>query len=246
MMSLNIFMACHMKPNNRPYAYITPIQVGAANASEVFLQLTDHKGENISAKNNIYCELTAFFWMWKNCDSENLGLCHYRRFFSIEENEIHKLLNQGKVIVPKRAMLGRSIEKQYKYNHSKEIWDSMIEVLKQKDHEMYLFSKKVFSRNLLYPFNMVIAKRDFMEEYSEWLFDILFKVEKRVIDTELDPYQLRYTGFLAERLFTLYLLYHQTDIYECDLIDDHRKRISPSVFHTMRNNIYYIILGGIT
>jgi hypothetical protein len=237
-------MACHIKQNIKPFEYVIPIQVGAKNAPEIFLEQRDDQGENISGKNHIYSELTAFFWMWKNCSSDYLGICHYRRFFNIDEKKILEIMKQGKVIVPTKALLGRNIEMQYKYNHGSEIWDTMIDVLKEKDFEMYDFSKRIFSDNPIFPFNMMIASKEYIAMYSEWLFDILFEVENRITDIELDSYQLRYTGFLAERLFTLYIRYHQVSIYECDLIDELGNNISPSILRKVRNNVYYKIFGG--
>ena len=43
----------------------------------------DDEGENISEKNDKYCELTAQFWAWKNIhDADYYGFWHYRRFMS--------------------------------------------------------------------------------------------------------------------------------------------------------------------
>lgn len=81
-----------------------PIHVGRALAKSKYEQnkinkedylwlfdnmIGDDTGENISLLNNQYCEMTALFWAWKNYDKlgnpDYIGLCHYRRFFMIDE-----------------------------------------------------------------------------------------------------------------------------------------------------------------
>ena len=52
--------------------------------------------------------------------------------------------------------------------------------------------------------NMFIMKKDLMNEYCKWLFDILFKLEEITDTSEYDEYQKRVYGFMAERLFNLY------------------------------------------
>ena len=68
---IKILVCCH-KPCDLPQDDIfLPIQVGAA-ISNVDLgiqrddQLNGHSCDNISAKNQSYCELTAVYWAWKN------------------------------------------------------------------------------------------------------------------------------------------------------------------------------------
>lgn len=81
---LTVFSVFH-----KPYAvpdsdFIKPIQVGR-ELTEVDLGFTaDNSGNNISAKNGSFCELTALYWIWQNLhliDSKYIGLVHYRRYF---------------------------------------------------------------------------------------------------------------------------------------------------------------------
>ncbi|NMM95080.1 DUF4422 domain-containing protein [Bifidobacterium oedipodis] len=77
-----IFVSAH-KPAAFPHGTsLLPIQVGAENAASRFSDtLHDDEGDNISAKNPMYCELTAQYWAWKNMDADYYGFCHYRRYF---------------------------------------------------------------------------------------------------------------------------------------------------------------------
>lgn len=72
---------------------ITPIQTGRAIADEKFEgMIGDDTGDNISAKNDLYAELTAQYWVWKHYeevgDPEYVGFMHYRRHF-VFNDEYH-------------------------------------------------------------------------------------------------------------------------------------------------------------
>lgn len=48
----------------------------------------DNTGDNISASNKSYCELTTQYWAWKNIEADYYGFCHYRRLFSFNEEKL--------------------------------------------------------------------------------------------------------------------------------------------------------------
>lgn len=68
--------------------------------------LRDDTGENISSKNESYCELTAQYWAWKNDSADYYGFFHYRRYFSFSEQhfranpfgEVHEPFNDGETL----------------------------------------------------------------------------------------------------------------------------------------------------
>ena len=89
MSDIKIFVSCHKKSYIPKNDILIPIQVGSAMASERFVgYLHDDEGENISEKNKSYCELTAQYWAWKNCDADYYGFFHYRRYMSFVDERL--------------------------------------------------------------------------------------------------------------------------------------------------------------
>lgn len=87
MAKTTIYVACHKAgvPVKRSTVY-RPIHVGKESSKVIIGDcVADNVGDNISSKNPLYCEMTATYWAWKNDkESDYIGLCHYRRFFSFQ------------------------------------------------------------------------------------------------------------------------------------------------------------------
>ena len=85
---IKIFVVCHKPSEVAENPYLFPIQVGSALAGERLPNmLHDDEGENISAKNRSFCELTAQYWAWKNISADYYGFFHYRRYFSFDPED---------------------------------------------------------------------------------------------------------------------------------------------------------------
>ncbi len=65
-----------------PQPIYHPIMAGNALLTDPATITGDDTGDNISSKNKYYSELTGIYWAWKNQQSEIIGSCHYRRFFT--------------------------------------------------------------------------------------------------------------------------------------------------------------------
>ena len=75
-----IIIAAH-KPYRMPEdPMYVPVHVGASGKDDIGF-VRDDSGDNISELNPEFCELTGFYWAWKNLDADYIGLVHYRRYF---------------------------------------------------------------------------------------------------------------------------------------------------------------------
>lgn len=85
--NISLYTVYHKDSHIISNKYIKPIQVGYGNNIDG-VNLRDNSGDNISSKNDSFCELTAQYWAWKNdITSDYIGLMHYRRFFDFNMSE---------------------------------------------------------------------------------------------------------------------------------------------------------------
>ncbi len=160
-------------------------------------------------KNKQYCELTALYYIWKNDRSDYVGLSHYRRRFQLSEIEVGKLvMSDIDVVVTVPIFNLNTVRGQYGLDHDICDWDIMLEGIERLYPEYSVTADKIQQGNFYYAYNMFIAKREILNNYCKWLFDILDYCEKRILKKN-DVYQERYAGFLAERLLTIYFTHNQ-------------------------------------
>ncbi len=203
--------------------------------------------DNISSKNANYCELTGLYYMIKNdTDVEVLGLEHYRRLFTkrkfylfkfpfLKSKDIDKILETYDVIVPKIATLPISIYDHYAKDHIEDDLIKTKEIIKRKYPKYVDICEKVLSGNEIYFCNMFIGKKEVIQDYANFLFDMLFELERQIKDEvdKRDAYQRRVYGFLSERLFTIWLKAQKDiKIYECRM-----EVLDGSPFKTMMNKV---------
>lgn len=223
-MDIKIIVATHKKywmPDDQMYL---PVHVGAEgkydeNGNPLDLgYVKDNTGDNISVKNANYCELTGLYWAWKNLNADYIGLAHYRRHFSngkksgdkkervIKQAELEIQLKQSKVLVPKpRNYVIETNYSQYAHAHHAIDLDTTREILKEKYPESLRVFDASMKKTVGHRFNMFIMPKDKFDAYCEWLFDILFELEKRLDISEYSANDARVFGFVSERLLDVWL-----------------------------------------
>ena len=200
-------------------------------------QLNGASCDNISDKNRSFCELTAIYWAWKNIkkiypDLQYIGLNHYRRFFSFNEKRVtgsgipkdvktiqqykfdmslvESSLKSNKVITTPKAHLKTSLAGSYEHCHNSSDLRIIHDIVRD-DYPEFLstFNDVYLGKNFFYDCNMFIMPWDEFDSYCEWIFGILFKAEKLIDISNYDTYQKRIYGFLAEHLWTVWVIHKQ-------------------------------------
>jgi hypothetical protein len=65
-----------------------PIMAGKVLHTEPTELRGDDSGDSISGKNQFFSELTGIYWVWKNTTQDIVGCCHYRRYFSAQNEPV--------------------------------------------------------------------------------------------------------------------------------------------------------------
>lgn len=187
--------------------YVRPIQVGAALTEQVILDTRDNVGDNISAKNGNYCELTASYFAWKNSSADYKGLCHYRRVFDLQDAQIAELMADGSidVILPYPSIHYPNIFVQHVRYVNDTDWNAMLQALEETAPQYYGEVQRIFQGQFFYNFNMLIAKREVFDDYCSFLFSVLKKTEELTSPKGWERSD-RFAGYLGENLTTLYFM----------------------------------------
>lgn len=236
MKDIKIIVAAHKKyqmPKDKIYI---PIHVGAKGKEKIQNYQRDDEEENISEKNPYFCELTGLYWAWKNLKAEYIGLVHYRRYFTIsnvllknetqkfnkvlKQEEIDKILENTDIILPKlRRYYIENLYNHYKNTMYIEPLDETRKIIEEKYPEYLAEFDKLHKRTSAHMFNMFIMKKEKIDEYCTWLFDILFELEKRIDISQYDTFHARFFGRISELLLDVWINTNNLSYKEVKVMD---------------------------
>lgn len=211
---LNIFMITHGPVCRVVPACCIPMEVGASLREHLNYKVRDDIGDNISEKNKIYNELTGLYWIWKNVETEFVGLYHYRRILKINEKEALKVLKQYDIIIPRKVLFYKSIREQYCVSHNENdfiIFEQTLKSIYPEYEDSFNIFQNMREMNLC---NMFISKKKLIDTYCEWAFPLFDEIMKQIDIKGRSQYQSRIIGFLSERAFALYIFHNKLKVKE--------------------------------
>ena len=273
MSNIKIFICAHKEVSLPQHPYFLPIQAGAALNDTIPSYQPDNEGDNISIKNPNFCELTCHYWAWKNLKNVDIvGLNHYRRYFDFKQKwpqfsadkhfistedflnqpyvfpDLESILKKYDIILPIARHWRVSNTQQYADYHIAKDWDILRQIIKERTPQYIpAFEKTMDCSNKSVGYNMFITHWKHFEAYSEWLFDILFEVERRVPPID-DPIQSRIYGYMSERLINVFCENHKLRIKHMPIImplDVYQNGLNVdnlhAIFRRIKNDLIYKI-----
>lgn len=172
----------------------------------------------------------------KHPNLEYIGFCHYRRFFDIlnkkkqkaykkiywedfskkfdknnNAEKIYEKIKEYDIILPQSYTTKEdSIYEQYCTAHPKEAIDKLIKIVK-RDYPEYVetMNETLFGKKIYYCLNFIM-KKELFEEYFNWIYDILIKLEQ---EDDLEAYYkknpnynyIKIPAYLAERFINVWI-----------------------------------------
>lgn len=231
---LTVLVAAHRRawmPDDDVYL---PLHVGRALGGDLGYT-GDDTGDNISAKNPGYCELTGLYWAWKNLASAHVGLCHYRRYFGhgvlfggaarrraavFSRADYEARLARCEMLLPKkRHYVVETVAGQYAHAHHAKDLQAAARAVAQLSPEYVPAFEAVMARRSLHILNMFVTSRGLLDDYCRWLFAVLGRVEDSIDTSGYSAYERRVFGFLAERLFNVWLERRRPCALECPVVE---------------------------
>lgn len=150
---------------------------------------------------------------------------HYLKDIGYSDISLENFLKNVDVVIPEkwdvRNLYAKNNLDQYKQGQNLDINDyyTCLAILNEKYPE-YNETANNYNRSVYgYYTNMFIMKREIFLHYSQWLFDILFELEKRIDLSKRDLQEYRVFGYISEWLFGIYVTHlmenKKLNIVEC-------------------------------
>lgn len=242
MAEIKLFVSCHQPVSVPSHPLLVPVQVGAALTEERFPGfLPDDTGENISAKNRSYCELTAQYWAWKNLEADHYGFFHYRRYLYPDANArlpyrvereaelplleklgygtFGELIGRYDLILPKAEQMYVPVREHYAHAPHHRAKDLALaeQLVREKHPQMQPALEKYMAGTAHYFGNIHIMKRDVFRDYCAWLFPLLEEFDRLADVSGYTTQEQRVDGYLAERLLGVYATHRRGEMKVLEL-----------------------------
>lgn len=239
-----VYVITHKECNLPKLENYSPLLVGAKNKEPELRQKyqCDDEGDNISEKNDSYCELTGLYWMWKNVDTEYIGLVHYRRFFAdvhffgkmngmymavnrekaykiLDIDDMMQILASHDFIVKKSRYYKNGVRNALLNVISETDIHRLEQLIKLEYPEYFSTMQQCLKENHFIHCNMFFGKKEIINHYCEWMFSVLERMDELQIKETGKRYCNREQGYFGELLLSVWFEKNRVDYIFVDVVN---------------------------
>lgn len=198
--------------------------------------------DNLTLDNIYYCELSGLYDIWKHSKEDIVGIEHYRRFFIendfnpikdvkkykiLEEEKINEILKTNDIIltgqITNTTIMKFIINEKHNINLPKSFRPQINEVIIrwlsflncENSEFIDIVYNNYFKNNWFFSNNMFICKKEIIDEYCSWLFDMLNKFNNDILKNKKIN---RVFGYLSEWILGIWCQYKKLKIYDTSKI----------------------------
>ena len=226
---IKIFIMTHKDFINKRYNHIYYIVADDIKKlkNKYNLNIINAKKGKLFKMSRAYCEMSKLYFIYqmykeKKIFSKYIGLNHYRRYFEFTDQipDLDDIFENYDVILPKKDHHNTSVKERYCKRHICKIFIDSLNIIKRIKPDYYDTALKFANNTNIYYFNIFIMKIEDFYKYCEFMFDVLFELNKKYNfktdydvlqytkkifnDTKKAYRQSRIYGFLSERLGNIF------------------------------------------
>ena len=186
--SINIFIMTHKDfyntRNNQIYKIVADDETQLKNKYNLQVIYSD-KGK-LYQKRNSYAEMSKLYYIYelyrnRTLSSKYIGLNHYRRYFNFLDNipDLDKIFEKYDVILNNKKHFNKNVKRQYCSCTFCKPLEEVIKIIKEKKSEYYQDAIESLNAKEGYFCNIFIMKKGDFFKYCEFIYDILFELDRR-------------------------------------------------------------------
>jgi hypothetical protein len=225
--SVRIFVAAHMKFSPPKDTVYQPFHVGRATGGDLGF-LGDDTGDNISALNKYYGELTGLYWIWKNYPTTAyVGLCHCRGYFIngesreplTKEGYVRLLMEYDVIISLPTHSKTESYYQMYQRLHNIRDLLAVEETIRKLYPEYLPYYQEIIHGKDVLGGSFLVAQKSTLDAYCEWLFAVCKEVspEIRPDAYDYDSCHRGIYGFMSGQLLLVWIRANGLTWYGCPI-----------------------------
>lgn len=139
---------------------------------------------------------------------------------TLSKKAAEKVLQSANIILPKkRHYYIENLYDHYCKTMNPEPLEKTRAIIAKQCPEYLPEFDKLKERRSAHMFNMFIMKKNILDNYCNWLFPILFELDKQIDTTNWNSFQKRYAGRISERLLDVWINTNHLEYQELPIIN---------------------------